>query len=154
MLEMAGNLTLPKKTLMSEAGTNSYAGGFMFMRYLARQAGDLTIGNSTSKTTVQTFYGNDTLRGGKGNDSLRGSNGDETFIYGKGDGKDVINGFDDNDLLKITGTFSTSYSKSKGEVYFKVGSTSKAITLHDFTATSFHVNGATYKISGSKLVKK
>ena len=97
--------------------------------------------------------GNDTLTGGKGNDSLWGDAGKDTFIYSSGDGKDVIYGFDNNDMLKITGTFSASYSKSKDEVYFKVGSTSKAITLKDFSATSFNVNGTAYKISGTKLVK-
>ena len=54
-------------------------------------------------------------------------------------------------MLKITGKFSGTYNKSKGEVYFKVGSTSKAITLKDFEATTFNVNGTSYKISGSKL---
>ena len=56
--------------------------------------------------------------------------------------------------MKITGAFRGTYSKSKGEVYFKVGTTSKAITLSDFSATSFNVNGDSYKISGTKLVKK
>ena len=98
--------------------------------------------------------GNDTLTGGKGNDSLWGDAGKDTFIYSNGDGKDVIYGFANNDLLKITGTFSASYDKSKSEIYFKVGSTSKAITLHDFTASSFNVNGSSYKISETKLVKK
>ncbi|MBR0060804.1 MAG: hypothetical protein IJP68_04920, partial [Selenomonadaceae bacterium] len=77
--------------------------------------------------------------------------GKDTFIYSGDDGKDIIYGFADNDLLKITGAFSATYSKSKDEVYFKIGSTSKAITLKDFSATSFNVNGKSYKISGSKL---
>ncbi len=73
--------------------------------------------------------------------------------YSSGDGKDIIWGFENDDILKIIAKFSMSYSKSKGEVYFKVGSTKNAITLHDFTASSFNVNGTSYKISGSKLVK-
>ena len=98
--------------------------------------------------------GNDSLWGGDGNDSLWGGNGKDTFIYAAGDGKDVIYDFDSTDMLKITGTFSASYNKSKKEIYFKVGSTSNAITLKDFTATSFNVNDKNYKISGTKLVKK
>ena len=98
--------------------------------------------------------GNDTLSGGKGNDSLWGNAGKDTFIYANGDGKDVIFGFENDDMLKITGKFSTSYNKSKGEIYFKVGSTANAITLKDFSASSFNINGTNYKISGSKLVKK
>ena len=96
--------------------------------------------------------GKDSLFGGKGNDSLWGGAGDDTFIYASGDGKDVIFGFEDNDLLKITGAFSASYNKSEKELYFKVDSTADALTLKDFTATTFNVNGDTYKISGKKLV--
>ncbi|MBR4904188.1 MAG: calcium-binding protein, partial [Selenomonadaceae bacterium] len=99
--------------------------------------------------------GNDTLWGGGGNDSLWGNAGTDTFIYDQGDGKDIIFGFENTDLLQITGTFSTSYSKSKKEVYFNVGTTKNAITLKDFGSTStFNVNGTNYKISGTKLVKK
>ena len=57
-------------------------------------------------------------------------------------------------MLKITGAFKTSYSKSKKEIYFDVGSTAKAVTLKDFGTTStFNVNGDVYHISGKKLVK-
>ena len=86
----------------------------------------------------------DTLIGGKGNDTLWGGNGADTFIYGSGDGSDTIYGFGSNDLLKITGTFSTSYNKTSGDVFFKVGS--DKITLKNSTTTTFHVNNKTYKI--------
>ena len=98
--------------------------------------------------------GNDSLWGGKGNDTLYGDAGKDTFIYASGDEQDVIYGFENNDMLKITGTFSASYNKSKKEIAFKVGSTKNAITLKDFSATSFNVNGTNYKISGSTLKKK
>ncbi|MBR4152339.1 MAG: hypothetical protein IKT98_05215, partial [Selenomonadaceae bacterium] len=61
---------------------------------------------------------------------------------------------DNSDMLKITGTFSASYNKSKKEITFKVGKTASAITLKDFTATSFNINGTAYKISGTNLIKK
>ncbi|MBE8955211.1 MAG: hypothetical protein SR2Q5_06055 [Quinella sp. 2Q5] len=96
--------------------------------------------------------GNDTLAGGAGNDSLWGNAGSDTFIYDGGN--DVVYGFENGDLLQITGTFSASYSKSTKEVAFKVGSTANAITLTDFTATAFNINGTDYKISGNKLVKR
>ena len=119
------------------------------------KAGNDSILGNAGNDKLYGGKGNDTLTGGKGNDSLWGNAGKDTFIYAKGDGKDVIYGFDNTDMLKITGTFAGTYNKSKKEVYFKVGSTANAITLKDFGSTStFNVNGTNYKISGSKLVKK
>ena len=97
--------------------------------------------------------GNDTLRGGKGNDKLWGDAGSDTFIYGSGEGKDIIYGFDNDDMLLITGAFKASYNKSNDAIYFKVGSTKNAITLKNFDATTFNINGDVYRISGKKLVK-
>lgn len=98
--------------------------------------------------------GNDTLWGGAGNDTLNGGTGADTFIYNSGEGKDVISDFDNSDMLQITGTFSASYNSSKKTIAFKVGSTASAITLKNFTATTFNINGDSYQISGTKLVKK
>ena len=98
--------------------------------------------------------GNDTLWGGIGNDTLKGGDGADVFIYESGDGKDVINGFENNDMLLITDAFSASYDATKKAIAFKVDSTASAITIKDFTATKFNINGINYKISGSKLVKK
>lgn len=124
------------------------------------RAGADSISNSGLEVSINSdnYIKNEgaksSILGSAGNDSLWGGDGKNTFIYAKGDGKDIIYGFAKDDMLKITGTFSTSYSKSKKEIYFKVGSTSNAITLKDFTATSFNVNGTNYKISGTKLVEK
>ena len=94
--------------------------------------GNDSIENHGSEVTITGGKDNDTLSGGKGNDSLWGDAGKDTFIYASGDGKDVIYGFDNTDMLKITGTFAGTYNKSKKEIYFKVGSTYNAITLKDF----------------------
>lgn len=67
---------------------------------------------------------------------------------------DIIYGFDDDDMLQITGDWSVSYNASTNTVALKVGSTYNAIRLKDFTASTFHVNDATYQISGTKLVKQ
>ena len=117
--------------------------------------GNDTILGGANNDKLYGYAGNDTLWGGSGNDSLWGNAGSDTFIYAQGEGKDVIFGFENADLLQITGTFSASYSKTKKEIYFDVGTTTNAITLKDFGSTStFNVNGTNYKISGTKLVKK
>ena len=114
---------------------------------------DNSIKGGSGNDTIRGGTANDTLIGGKGNDTLWGDDGRDIFIYESGDGKDVIYGFENDDMLRITGTFSGTYNKSKKEIYFKVGSTSNAITLKDFTATTFNVNGTDYKISGTTLKK-
>lgn len=131
--------------LYGEAGSDTLDGGKGNDSLYGGAGNDCLVGGK----------GNDTLTGGKDNDSLWGNAGADTFIYAKGDGQDIIYGFDKTDLLQITGTFSASYSKSKKEVYFDVGTTTNAITLKDFgSISSFNINGTNYKISGSKLVKK
>ena len=97
--------------------------------------------------------GNDCLIGGAGNDSLWGDAGADTFIYSSGDGKDIIYGFDSKDTLTLDGLdFTASYSKKYNQVTLTFDSGS--IKLKDFTATTFHIDNDTYKISGSKFVKK
>lgn len=148
--------------IVGNAFDNTILGGSKSDSLYGGKGADSLIGNAgndkiygqAGNDILKGGAGNDSLWGGAGNDSLWGDAGNDTFIYASGEGKDVIYGFENNDLLKITGAFSASYSKSKGEIYFKVGSTSKAITLTDFSATSFNVNGTNYKISGTKLVKK
>ncbi|MBR4152667.1 MAG: calcium-binding protein, partial [Selenomonadaceae bacterium] len=116
--------------------------------------GNNRIIGGTKNDNIKGGKGADTLQGGKGNDSLWGGAGNDTFIYANGDGKDTIYGFANDDMLKITGTFSTSCNKSKTEIYFKVGSTANAITLKDFgKTTTFNINSTAYKISGTSLVK-
>jgi len=117
-------------------------------------AGDDSISGNAGNDKLYGGSGNDSLWGGAGNDSLWGNNGEDTFIYSSGEGKDVIYNFENADMLKITGTFGGTYNKSKKEIYFKVASTSNAITLKNFSASTFNVNGDAYKISGTKLVKK
>ena len=114
---------------------------------------DYLVGNAGADK-LYGQNGNDTLWGGIGNDTLKGGAGADVFIYNSGEGKDVISDFDNNDMLQITGKFSASYNSSKKTIAFKVDSTSSAITLKNFTATTFNVNGDIWKISGSKLVKK
>lgn len=131
-------------SLYGDAGNDTILGGANNDKLYGYAGNDILKGGD----------GKDTLSGGAGNDKLWGDVGADTFLYSSGEGQDIIYGFENNDLLQITGTFSGTYNKSKDEVYFKVGTTSKAITLTDFSASSFNVNGDIYQISGTKLVKK
>jgi len=124
-------------------GNDSLSGG----------SGNDYINGDTGNDKLYGGKGNDILIGGKGNDSLWGNAGADKFIYESGDGKDIIFGFDNKDTLTLNGLdFTSSYSKSKGTITFKVDGGS--ITLKDFTATTFHINDDIYKISGSKFQKQ
>ena len=116
------------------------------------------VGNKLDNTITGTAYndkinggdGDDSLIGGKGNDSLWGGNGADTFLYAEGDGRDIIFGFDNADLLEITG-FSDSDSvtgaTSGNDFIISVGSTEVAV-LRSSTATTFNVklNDAPYQL--------
>lgn len=154
---LAKNSSTLKNALSTDKSSSSpYAAGYILLRYLAKQSADFggkTILGGNGSDKLYGTDGNDTFTGGKGNDSLWGGGGDDTFIYNRGDGKDVIYGFDSGDLLQITGTFSATYNKTKKEIAFKVGSTTNAITLSDFTATTFNINGDIYTISNNRFTK-
>ena len=81
-------------------------------------------------------------------------NGDDGYGAGSSNVFISVGGGDNDDMLKITGKFSGSYDKKKKEIAVTVDKTASAITLKDFTATTFNINNTNYKISGSKLVKK
>ncbi len=115
------------------------------------QAGNDVLYGDAGNDYLSGGSGNDSLWGGAGNDTLFGGDGDDVFIYGAG--KDVISGFETGDLLQISETFTGTYNKSKNTISIKVGSTASAITIKDFTATTFNINGDSYGISGTKLVK-
>lgn len=121
--------------------------------YIESSGNNSTIFGGNGRDSIKNYGNNVSISGGKGNDKLWGSENADIFFYSRGDGRDIIYNFDDADILQITGSFSASYSENKGEIALKVGSTSKAITLKDFTATSFNINGETYKISGNSLSK-
>lgn len=137
--------------ITGNALNNSIVGGLKNDTFYGLAGDDKLYGN-VGNDKLYGGTGNDTLIGGNGNDSLWGDDGKDTFVYTAG--KDVISGFENDDMLQIMDVFSASYNASAKTVAFKVGSTANAITLKDFTATSFNVNGDTYQISNNKFVKK
>ncbi|MBR4642379.1 MAG: hypothetical protein IKO74_06600 [Selenomonadaceae bacterium] len=113
-------------------------------------AGNDKLHGGEGNDSLNGGKGNDTLIGGKGNDSLWGNSGADTFFYSAGDGKDIIYGFDNKDTLTLDALDFKASCKNDA-ITFKVAGGS--VTLQDFTASTFNVNGDTYRIKGSKLVK-
>ena len=107
------------------------------------------IENMLNATLISTGDGHDFIQNGH---ARNGGDGSDTFIYSSGGGKDVIYGFGNEDALQIVGTFTASLKG--GDVSFKVGSTANAVTLKDYSATTFNVNGDTYAITNGAFTKK
>ena len=87
--------------------------------------------------------------------TLTGGDGSDTFIYSKGDGKEVIFGFGDADMLEIVGlngAVTGKFNSAGTKLTVKVGSRAVAV-LKDFTASTFNINGDTYRVDGKTLVK-
>lgn len=139
-------------TLSGGSGADSLSGGAG--KDTARGGtGNDSIAGGTGNDKLYGDTGNDTLIGGVGNDSLWGGDGSDTFVYKEGDDKDYIFGFEDNDTLRLDGLeFTATYSKKSKAVTLKFDDGS--IVLKNFTATTFHIDNDTYKISGTKLVKQ
>ena len=132
-----------KVTINGGSGKDSLFGG----------SGDDKLLGGSGNDSLSGGAGDDSIYGGTGNDTLWGNTGADTFIYSSGDGSDIILGFEDSDTITFDNLdFKASYSKKNKSVAFKFDSGD--ITLKNFTATTFHVNDDTYKISGSKLVKQ
>ena len=128
-----------KDTIGGGSGNDSISGG----------AGNDKLWGNAGNDSISGGDGNDTIWGGAGNDSLWGDAGADKFIYASGN--DIIFGFANNDTLTLDGLdFTSSYKNGAVTLTFDDGS----VTLKDFTATTFHIDNSTYKISGSKLVKK
>ncbi len=139
-------------TLAGGAGNDSLLGG-RGDDSLNGGSGNDWLQGGDGNDKLQGYTGNDTLIGGLGNDSLWGGSGSDIFIYNSGDGKDMIYNFDNSDMLQITGAWTAAYYNASDRVVFKVDSTYSAIILENSSATTFNVNGSTYRISGNTLVK-
>ena len=118
---------------------------------------DYLVGGKTGDS-IHGDDGDDTLIGGKGNDSLWGDEGADTFVYNAGDGKDIIIGYDSDDNLELNGlsvddlTVNTN-DADLGNITFNID-TNNSITLSKYTSNYFRINGSSYKISGTSLVKR
>ena len=110
-------------------------------------------------------YDNDTLVGGTGNDTLWGGNdtitdddGADVFIYKSGDGKDVIVGFDKDDMLQLTGvnisTIIIDKKPTAAAIVFNIDA-NNSITFKKSETDYYNINGDIYEIpnSSKRLVK-
>ena len=134
---------------------NDYISGGKGKDSLYGGAGNDSLYGDAGNDRIYGDAGNDYIVGGKGNDTLWGGDGADTFVYSRGDGKDIIIGFSNEDSLTFDGLDlkDATINTKKNEIYLQIGSTKKAATLKEFTATEFNINGDVYTIGNDTLVK-
>ena len=110
--KLAQALDLSVNTVtVSDVASASYAGGYIFLRYLAHQNADLTVNNTTSSTSVKTFAGDDTITNGANKVTVDAGEGDDSIVGGGKNnlyvwtgGNDTIDSFGTTDTLSISGS--------------------------------------------------
>ena len=139
-----------KVTIDGGAGNDTLRGG----------DGNDSIAGGSGNDKIYGGAGKDTLWGGAGNDSLWGGSGNDTFIYQAGSGTDTIFDYKSGDMLKIlksNGYSGGKYTKSKfsgGTLSLTISGGGNVIFENVTAATTFNINDNSYKVSGSKLVKR
>ena len=144
--------------ITGNALANSISGGTKNDSIFGAAGNDSIIGNA-GNDKLYGDAGNDILLGGKGNDSLWGDAGKDIFIYTANEGTDTIFDYETGDLLKIlnVGGSEGSFKSSKysgGDLTLTINGGGKIIFEGVASSTKFNINGSSYNISGSKLIKK
>ena len=164
---MANNSTSAKVTLESWRTTADASARTKAIQITGNKLANAIYGGSANDT-LYGQAGNDTLSGGKGNDSLWGGAGDDslyggagndTFVYKAGEGKDKIFDYASGDVVTILksngkagGTFTDS-AFGKGSLTLTISGGGQITFDNVKSSDKFNINGTTYKISGTKLVK-
>lgn len=134
--------TILTTTIFDDPPYEIYAGGYIFMRYYAKQAADTTFAYDTYKKTVSVknnfatnYWDKVTMKGGKGNDTITNS-GDNVSI-GAAAGNDTIKNY--GDTVKINAGAGNDYIFNEGDKITITGSTGN---------DSVNNSGDTVKIAG------
>ena len=83
----------------------------------------VTVGSAIKNVTAASLTKAAKISGNALDNTMTGGKGNYTLLGGAGD--DSIFGFENEDMLQITGNFSATYDSSKKEIYFAIDSTSK-----------------------------
>ena len=118
-----------------------------------------SIGGNELANSIVGGSGNDFINTGYGADTVLGGAGNDTFIYRANEGTDRIMDYASGDMLKIlkrngkAGRFTSSKFDS-GTLPLGISGGGNVIFENVMTSTTFNINNKSYKISGSRLVKK
>lgn len=89
------------------------------------------------------FYGNgcnDTLDGGEDNDYLNGGNGNDTYVFGRNYGTDIIEDYDGNNKIVLSGIDLNEVTFTKtnqSELTVSINGSEDKLTIRNFNSESF-----------------
>ena len=109
-------------------------------------------------------YGTDTLWGGAGNDTLTGGSSYDVFVYKPNEGTDTItdyyyysdSGCDMLQILKADGTEGGTFTDSNfsdNKLTLTIDGGGSVVFQNVNASGKFNINGTTYQINGTKLVR-
>ncbi len=163
---LAGNYSLLEQALSLSSGYKSvsgvhapdYAGGYMLMRYLAKQSAGGEIGfsveNLDDNVTASGEGGDDTITNSGDNVTIVGGAGDDIieldknskFVvleYSEGDGNDTVYGYNPTDIVNLIGGSVTGSVVSGNDLTLQFGEGS----IKFVDAPSVNVNGKIFNPS-------
>ena len=126
--------------------------------------GEDSLYGGAGADSLYGVYGNDTLWGGAGNDTLTGGNGYDVFVYKPKEGTDTItdyyyysdSGCDMLQILKVDGSEGGTFTDSNfsdNKLTLTIDGGGSIIFQNVNASGKFNINGTTYQISGTKLVR-
>lgn len=136
-----GVLDKKKKSITLLATTENFVADSKVETIDGSATGAIEITGNKKKNLIYAGANGSTLNGGKGNDTLIGGDGADVFVYENKSGKDVIEGYGDNDSISLGSNVDIKDVKTKkgGTVLqFKGG----ALTVKD--TTEFNIGDTLY----------
>lgn len=117
-------------TLIGENGNDSLNGGNGADKLYGGIGDDQFYGNG----------GNDTLDGGEDNDYLNGGNGNDTYVFGRNYGTDIIEDYDGNNKIVLSGIDLNEVTFTKtnqSELTVSINGSEDKLTIRNFNSESF-----------------
>ena len=103
-------------------------------------AGNDALYGGTGNDYLYGNDGDDILDGGEGNDYLNGGNGNDTYIFGRNYGTDIIENYDGNNKVVLSGIDPDEVTFTKtnqSELTVSINGSEDKLTIRNFNSESF-----------------
>ena len=103
-------------------------------------AGNDALYGGTGNDYLYGNDGDDILDGGEGNDYLNGGNGNDTYVFGRNYGTDIIEDYDGNNKVVLSGIYPDEVTFAKtnqSELTVSINGSENKLTIRNFNSESF-----------------